>query len=86
VDKRRIGCKECNWKGYKKFPFWNGEKQESTVTICSFCKDEVGYGLYIKNKYGKSSLENNFKVIDFNSYKIKKEIIYIDGDDKLDKS
>lgn len=83
MSQGRFGCKECNWKGYKKFPFWNGEKQEITVTICSSCKDVKGYNLYIKSKYGKNSidLENN-KVIDFQSYKLKKEIIYIDDKNK----
>ena len=49
----KIGCKQCKWKGYTKHGFWNGDKEEVSVTVCSACKDTRGYHHYVKQKYGK---------------------------------
>jgi hypothetical protein len=88
--KGRIGCSHCNWKGYKKYPFWNGEKEEITVTLCSSCKDVRGYSAYVKNKYGKLNKNNVFlidgseslaDVIDFDKYRDSNELQYINQDE-----
>ncbi len=83
-SKGRIGCPHCNWKGYKKYPFWNGDKEEVTVSPCSKCKDIRGYSAYIKSRYSKKSnvvlLSNGeplADVIDFNKYKDLEELSYI---------
>lgn len=82
--KGRIGCSHCNWKGYKKYPFWNGEKEEVTVSPCSKCKDIRGYSAYIKSRYSKKSnvvslVDQNplADVIDFNEYKELSKISYL---------
>ncbi|MDB4330496.1 hypothetical protein N9948_02125 [bacterium] len=85
----RVGCKHCHWKGYTKHGFWNGEKEEVTVAVCSECKDKRGYNLYVKNKYGKGEnlhllpgQEPDADVIDFQKYKDNQEMSYIDEKEK----
>jgi hypothetical protein len=90
-ERGRIGCSHCNWKGYKKYPFWNGEKEEVTVSLCSNCKDIRGYSAYIKSRYGKKNnlvLLNNGEsladVIDFYKFKDLKELSYLSSEECLD--
>jgi hypothetical protein len=84
----RIGCSKCNWRGYQKHAFWNGEKEEVTVSVCSHCKDLRGYHGYIKSKYSKvSNLHlidgetQRASVIDFDHYKTNKSIKYIEDEE-----
>jgi len=84
----KIGCKSCNWKGYTKHAFWNGEKEEFTVTVCSQCKDARGYHAYVKGKYGKADSlhllpgqEPSADVIDFQKYKDSGEMKYYEKDE-----
>lgn len=86
IKNGRIGCSKCNWRGYQKHSFWNGEKEEVTVSVCSNCKDLRGYNSYIKSKYSKISNihlingENHqADVIDFDYYKSNKSLKYIEG-------
>jgi len=79
----RIGCKYCKYKGYVKQAFWNGEKQEVTVSVCSQCKDKRGYNLYVKKKYGTvdnlhllPGQEPEADIIDFQKYKDDSEMSY----------
>jgi len=83
--KGRVGCSHCNWKGFKKYPFWNGDKEEVTVSPCSKCKDIRGYSAYIKSRYSKKNnvvLINGGElladVIDFYKYKELGELTYLD--------
>lgn len=79
----KLGCYDCNWTGVTRHTFWNGETEETSVTMCSKCKDTVGYSIYIKNKYSNQSnlriLDGGVQlatVIDFEIFKESKEMKY----------
>jgi hypothetical protein len=86
----RIGCSKCNWRGYNKHSFWNGDKEEVTVSVCSHCKDERGYHNYVKSKYSKvtnihlvEGREYQADIIDFEHYKFNKSLKYIEDKEEI---
>jgi hypothetical protein len=88
----RIGCSKCNWRGYQKHAFWNGEKEEVTVSVCSHCKDIRGYNNYIKSKYSKvtnihliKGEESKADIIDLDYYKNNKSLKYIEDEEEINK-
>lgn len=84
----RLGCSKCNWKGYVRSSYFNGESEETIVSVCSSCNDKRGYNLYVKNKYGNPNnvlsldgLPHQADVIDFDIYKKEGELVYYSKED-----